>query len=298
MQLPNFLMESGLVVFFSCLAVCNVFREEKPLTNCSLASAFAVGVLGMLSRSDFGLLPLVLFVACLAMDRRVKAPRVKLAGSVLAGSIIGLVVVLGHTYVASGHLVQSSARVKRYWSVLDGDSTWVSAWSATSPLLQYTGGWLPRPQYVLFVYAIGATLLLLAITGAAMSRLNHRFTITVTWAMSGVALGYIGLYTYDSAAVQAWYFANYLVPYSILVGSAFAIPGKVWRALSTIALGVWLWKASPISRGWSPVWPQQAGFYQTGRYVRNHPEIKPIGAWNAGILNYLASGEWSIWTAW
>jgi hypothetical protein len=60
----------------------------------------------MLSRSDFGLRPLVLFVACLAMDRRLKAPRVKLAGSVLAGSIVGLVVVLGHTYVTSSHLVR------------------------------------------------------------------------------------------------------------------------------------------------------------------------------------------------
>jgi hypothetical protein len=294
MQLPNFLMESGLVVFFSCLAVCNVFREEKPLTNYSLAAAFAIGALGMLSRSDFGLLPFVLFVACLAMDRSIKAPRVKLAGSVLAGSIIGLMVMFGHTYVASGHLVQSSARVKRHWSVLDGDSTKVSARRAISPLLEgsfnsATRSWQPRSQHV-FIYTVGATLLLLAITGAAMSRLNHRSTITVTWAMGGVALGYIGLYTYDSAAVQAWYFANYLVPYSILAGSAFAIPGKAWKILSTIALGVWLWKASPIGKGLSPVWPQQVGFYQAGLYVRNHPELKPLGAWNAGMLSYLAPG--------
>jgi hypothetical protein len=289
-QLPNFLMEAGLVVFFSCLAVYSVFREEKPLTNCSLAAAFVIGVLGMLSRSDFGLLPLVLFVVCLAMARRVGAPRVKLAGSVLAGSIVGFGLVLGHTYVASGHLIQSSVRVKRHWSVLDGDSMWVSAWRAISPLVEYRGGWPPRPMHVVFVYAVGITLLLLAITGAAKSRLNDRFTITVTCAMGGVALGYIALYAYDSAAVQAWYFANYLVPYSVLAGSAFAIPGKAWRALSTIALGVWLWEASPISRGWSPVWPQQAGFYQAGLYVRNHPELKPIGAWNAGILSYLAPG--------
>lgn len=289
-QLPNFLMESGLVVFFSCLAVYNVFREEKPLTKRSVAAAFAVGVLGMLSRSDFGMIPLVLFVACLAMDRRIKAPRVKLAGSVLAGSIIGLVMVLGHTYVASGHLVQSSARVKRYWSVVDGDSQWLSAWRAFSPLLEYARGQPLGAGYIVFVYALGATLLLLGIAGAARSRLNRRSTMTITCAMGGIALGYIGLYTYDSAAVQAWYFANYLVPYSILAGSAFAIPGKRWRALSTIALGVWLWKASPIGRSWSPVWPQQVGFYHAGLYLRNHPELKPIGAWNAGILDYLSPG--------
>jgi hypothetical protein len=290
MHLPNFLMESGLVVFFSCLTVYTVFREEKPLTNYSMAATFVVGVLGMLSRSDFGLMPLVLFVACLVMDRRVKTPRVKLAGSVLAGSIIGLMVVLGHTYLASGHLVQSSARVKRHWSVLDGDSTLVSAWRAISPLVEYAGGPPPHFRYVLFVYAVGAALLSLAITGADMSKINRRFKITVTCAMGGVALGYICLYTYDSAAVQPWYFANYLVPYSILAGSAFAIPGKVWKALSTIVLGVWLWKASPIGRGLSPVWPRQTAFYHAGLYIRNHPESKPIGAWNAGILNYLAPG--------
>jgi hypothetical protein len=85
---------------------------------------------------------------------------------------------------------------------------------AISPLLEgsfsnATRGWQPRPRHV-FIYTVGATLLLLAITGAAMSRLNYRSTITVTCAMGAVALGYIGLYTFDSAAVQAWYFANYL----------------------------------------------------------------------------------------
>jgi hypothetical protein len=289
-QLPNFLMESGLVVFFSCLAVYLVFREERPLANWSLAAAFVVGVLGILSRSDFGLLPSALLFACLIMRRTVGAPRVKLAGSVWAGSIIGFVVMLGHTYVASGHLLQSSVRVKRHWSVLDGDSLWVSAWRAISPLIEYRGGWPPLPLHVVFVYAVGITLLLLAIIGAAKSRLHHRFTTTVTFAMSVAALGYIAFYSLDSAAVQAWYFANYLVLYSILAGSAFAIPGRVWRALSTIALGVWLWMASPIGRGLSPVWPQQVGFYQAGLYVRNHPELKPIGAWNAGIVDYLAPG--------
>jgi hypothetical protein len=97
--------------------------------------------------------------------------------------------------------------VKRHWSVLDGDNPWLSAWRAISPLLESPRGWQPHPRHVVFGYAVGIALLLLAIIGAAKSRLNHRFAITVTCAMGGVALGYIAFYTYDSAAVQAWYFA-------------------------------------------------------------------------------------------
>jgi hypothetical protein len=187
-QLPNFLLESGLVVFFSGLAAYTVFGLEKPPTNRALAAAFGIGVLGMLSRSDFGLLPLVMLVAGLAIYRKV-APPVRIAGCVLAGSVVGLLLVLGHTYLSSGHFVQSSAIVKRRWSSLDkdyfssrGDPSQIdssrSASGAISPLLEGSDGgqrlarhphakrWVP--------YVAGGAFLLMAMTGAGLSKLRRR----------------------------------------------------------------------------------------------------------------------------
>jgi len=298
LQLPNFLMESTLVVFFSCVAVYTVFAPDKRLSRRTLAAAFGVGVLGMLSRSDFGMLPLVLFVAALAIDRSIQAPRVKRAGCILAGSIFGLVLVVGHTYLASGRLLQSSVSVKRYWSTLNGDylghaHTWFSARNAVAPLFEAFGGndytaWHPF-AHLSIAHLVGAVLLFVVIVGAAMSTLSSRSAITAFCAMGGVVIGYITLYTYDGA-IQSWYFANYIAPFSVLAASIFAIPIRAWRALSILALAVWLYKVSPLRRSSTPIWPQQAGYYEAGLYLREHPELKPVAAWNAGIASYIAGG--------
>ena len=288
-QQPNFLMESGLVTFFSCVAIYKVFGcNTLPPDRFALAVASGVGVLGMLSRSDFGLLPLTLLLACLAVTRRFKNQRVKLASATLAGSVLGLALLLGHTYSASGHLTQSSVRVKRRWSSLEGDSTRTSARRAVAPLFEGSEGNSGQAQHQ--HAAAAAAFLLFAATGAAMTKSNRRTAITLVAGTGGVVIGYIALYAYDSAAIQPWYFANYLAPFSVLAASAFAIPGKVWRTLSVLVLGVWIWKASPIRRGWTPIWPQQIGFYEAGLYVREHPEVRPVGAWNAGIDSYAAGG--------
>jgi len=123
-----------------------------------------------------------------------------------------------------------------------------------------------------------------------MSKLSRRSAITIVLATGAVVVGYVALYTYDSAAIQPWYFADYLIPYSILAGAIFAIPGRTWRVLSIAVFAAWLWRASPIRRGLVPIWPQQVGFYKAGLYVREHPELKPVGAWNAGIDSYAAGG--------
>jgi hypothetical protein len=217
----------------------------------------------------------------------------------LAGSVVGLLLVLGHTYLSSGHFVQSSAIVKRRWSSLDkdyfssrGDPSQIDS-GAISPLLEGSDGgqrlarhphakrWVP--------YVAGGAFLLMAMTGAGLSKLRRRPAIAIVCAMGGVVIGYIALYAYDGA-VQPWYFADYIVPYSIIAASAFAIPGKAWRAVSTVALAVLLWRASPVRRATTPMWPQQVGFYEAGIFLRQHPELKPVGAWNAGIDSYAAGG--------
>ena len=303
-QLPNFLVESGLVVFFSCLAIYIVFGREKPLTGRAMAAAFGIGVLGMLSRSDFGLLPFVMLIVSLAIHQNIQTRAMRTTACVLGGAIVGLLLVLGHSYLASGHFVQSSAIVKQHWASLDrdyslrtGDSSHSglghSVSAAILPLIEASSqnqrlAYNRRPKRRLPYIAAGA-FLLLALVGAGLSGPRRGTTITIVCAMCGVVVGYMAFYGYDGA-VQPWYFANYLVPYSVLAASIFAIPSKAWQALATVALVLLLWRASPILVAATPKWPQQVGYYEAGRYLHQHPELKPVGAWNAGIDSYFAGG--------
>lgn len=72
----------------------------------------AIGFIGMLSRSDFGLLPLVLVIVWLAL----RVPTWKLPGYALLGAALGLGFVLLHSYYLSGSFLQGSTRAMRQWS--------------------------------------------------------------------------------------------------------------------------------------------------------------------------------------
>ena len=297
-QLTNFLLESCLAAFFSCVAVYIGFAREKPLTRYAVAAAFGVGALGMLSRSDFGLLPFVMLIVSLAIYRSIQSQTVRTAGYVLGGSIVGLLLVLGHSYLVSGHFVQSSAIVKQRWASLDrdhslrtGDLNYLpSGYSVSRATLPLISEHDRRNTYAFPVvaYGVGLTFLLLALVGTGLS-VPGRPAIAIVCAMCGVVVGYIVFYGHNGA-VAPWYFASYLAPYSVLAASIFANPGKAWRAVVTALLILLIGKTSPIRKAAVPEWPQQVGYFQAGLYLRQHPELKPVGAWNAGINSYFAGG--------
>jgi hypothetical protein len=103
-----------------------------------------------------------------------------------------------------------------------------------------------------------------------------------------VVVGYIFLYRYDTEALQPWYFANFLVPCSLLFGAAVSSPGIPWKTFSFAWILLWLYASMHVLLETS--WPAQIGFYEGGNYIARHPEIKPVGAWNAGIESFYANG--------
>jgi hypothetical protein len=89
-------------------------------------AAFAVGLLGNLGRSEFGLLAFSLWVACLAVwlatRTRKSAYATRRVTWGLLGATVGLLLVLGHTYTITGGLLQSSARMKAHWATIYGSA--------------------------------------------------------------------------------------------------------------------------------------------------------------------------------
>ena len=45
-----------------------------------------------------------------------------------------------------------------------------------------------------------------------------------------------------------------------------------------------------IAGSLQPQTPYQNALWAGGRYIAQHSELRPVGAWNAGIINYFAGG--------
>lgn len=282
LQVPNELMEAPLAITCAAavLSLCSVRKPSRK----TLIIAFPFGVLGMLSRSDFGLLPGVLFVAALAF--RTRAART--AGVALLGSVLGLGLIFTHSTIVAGHRLQGSTQVKRHWSQVNHDSLADTAIFAARPLhTDPNAMW--QPDRALHDGLRLAAVLLLGLACCLWKGHRQPDTLALAVAMLLLPLAYIAVYRYDSAALQPWYFANFVLPFSIAAAALCSVPLRLWQGV--IALVLLVWAAKGIRLSLTPLFPSQAGFYAGAQYLRAHPELGQVGAWNAGVENFFSGGR-------
>ena len=293
LQCGALLMEAPLVILLSAAVAHLLCNDRVPQVSflrpglhhhplLTGAAALLLGWLGVLARSDFGLLPLALFLAHLVQWRRGKASAtmVWIAAAVLTGCALGVATVTLHTHWVSGEWVQASARQKLRWAGLVGYSsrpvwTLVQQYFNSSAVVH---DWTRRGLWC-------ARLLLLALSAGVLAGLRRRGGWALP-AMLCVVAGYGFLYRYNSAALQAWYLAQFQVPMALLAAGALAaVPAR--RLVTAAALALCLW-GSAVSLRLARTQP--APFYAAALYLRAHPELRPAGAWNAGMLGYVSGG--------
>ena len=110
-------VEWPLVIVFAC-AYCVIFYKTTDLFK-GCMEMFVIGLLSSLARTDTGLFPFALFLASLILSApRLDKEKAALISSLsgLIGAIIGLGIALLNTYLSTGNIIQSSARMKFYWS--------------------------------------------------------------------------------------------------------------------------------------------------------------------------------------
>ena len=300
-------MEWPLVILFSSLYLFLFYNARSRPSWYARPALFVVGMLGTLSRSDFGLLPLAVFVADLAFsylrrDRRIEP----LSSWGLAGAGVGVMLVLANNYVFSSHLLQSSARIKTYWSRVYGVSykkVAILAFNMVgvyffrhSPVLAGIVGLL-----VFIVVCLARSIYLIRHGGRPAGRARgYGGDELVALAAVICFAGYFVAYSHV-ALLLLWYSANLFVPlFVILVGAANYLDGVVGgacrRAMSMgihiivlviIARNVWL-----IHRDlYVAPWPHQQFMLKAGEYLRRHPPDGKVAAWNAGIIGYYQGGH-------
>ena len=279
-------VECCLVVFFSSalLALLSRARELPALTKRGLAGALGLGLLGNLSRSDFGLLGASCLAAFWILGRRSESGRrqAALAAAATLGSAAGVAAVSLHTLHWSGSVIQSSARMKEHWgSLLGYDIRGLVRWLVD--LIAPRGeSWLGARSGPLLPIAAG-------LVGAAL-RLARREARLDAWPLAlgcGVTVaGYVLLYGKTSAGVPPWYLASVLVPVTYLIGGVTSfIPGRAFvPAVAVTALCAVVNTAASLR----PVLPHQIAMKDAGEYLRSHPEISDVGAWNAGLIAYFS----------
>jgi len=250
---------------------------------------FALGFLGSLARSDFGLLPFGIAAAVLVLffASMVSKEELRFSWVGLAGAVVGLLLLFFHNYFTTSEILQSSAKIKTYWMRILPES--------------YDVG----PFMLKQLLGIGGLLLLVLLFVAAIwpqvkqkKRVRPNTVQMVMFLSSAVCiLGYVIFYS-RTPGVQPWYSANFIIPVVLLVGgiSGFMsdqIRNKIVLALTFPILIVLIVNVSsqyPIDSIHSP-WAHQASQFQAGVYLHDYPLPGKVGAWNAGVLGYYEGGH-------
>ena len=285
------LMETAPVLLASAAVLSCLCRTDGLDSPGRLAGAVGLGLFGMLARSDFGMLPLCLFAMHVVMLWRGLSSRatVRLAAAVLVGSVAGLAVVFLHTHWISAEWLQSSAQEKLLWSRFRGFSTEPARqllWRFFS--LLENSEVISRRKLALANAVSWGVLVALSLGLAMKVRQGDRAARAIVGGLCCTLAAYVLFYRYNSDELQPWYVANLEIPVAVLGGGGAAWLLQRQHVLTLAVAGAMC--ASGIAFSFEPPFTFQAGLYGGAEYVALHPELRPVGAWNAGIISYFGGG--------
>jgi len=280
------MMESWMVLLLASLTLFVLTREERPSFRASIG-LFAVGLLGSLARSDYGLLPGVLFCSCLLSRRWVGTNPIRRSAMVLLGAVAGVLLVFAHDYAISGKILQSSAEVKLFWSSVEGNGIVLPGYLVAATTFPIRAEFGAAPLVLAFFAGI-----LLALR--YVLRLLERAREARNFPALGISLGclftilgYLWVYRYNGAALQPWYAANLIAPVGFtLAASVFFLYPR--RPLAIASFGLALYIGFGIYCLFETPWPHHAALLRAGLYLKNQETPAIYGSWNAGIIGYFS----------
>lgn len=274
------LMETPFVLLFSAILFNIVFSKKCYSTLGVLLLSGLVGLLGMLSRSDFGLIPLVFFlVSAFSRDRR----GMVIGIAALLGAVVGLAVVSGHTYWVSGEFAPASAQIKSHWAQVEGPSI-IPGYQILLSLIMPNILLHEAGTYIWYA-SLSLLLILVAAYCAVYSSDENRSALAACSVSVLIIFSYLVLYIHNGA-LQSWYVANFIVPLALLVGVALSLAFRRARLVSLVASLVMLVCSWMVS--FTAPWPWQASMLKGAFYLKNSAVTGPVGAWNAGIVSFFS----------
>lgn len=301
---PNFVYNSFSITEWSVTLLCAAayflfFCRMIVAPEISRRQIFwlsIIGLLGSLSRTDFGLFPLVIAVVTVAyyVIGRLNRSATYAAIAGLVGASLGVFAGFAHSFYFTNEWIQSSALMKSYWSEYLSPS-----YLAVPYLLMSLTGVLGLA--VLFSLII---VLLVSFRNRNQNAQDSLFqdktgslSSMMFWVATLTLAGYLIFYS-RNGAIQPWYTANLITPLLILLYLLSAGVSKkldeniqmMFAAFAGIVMMVNIFNLYPLDDQKSP-WPHQQQMLEGGNFLHSFSSDCPIGAWNAGIIGYYQGGE-------
>jgi hypothetical protein len=278
------MMESWLVLLFAALTIYLIINDQFMPSISRLISLFAVGLLGSLARTDYGMLPGMIFCTVLMLQPFRKNTMLVRSFTVLLGAVCGVIIVIIQNYILTGHYTQATAQIKFYWSTVNGHSFAPIIVLLSNILMPFNIGriwiifWIV--SFFIFCFAVFRSITNTQNRPASSS-------VTIFFACSLTLLGYIFFYRHNSAALQMWYSANLAIPSAVCLTAVlyYVFRNKVFLIAKVITiffifLAIYRFQFIP--------YPHQYGMLQAGLFLKNQSDEYRYGSWNAGIISYFS----------
>lgn len=279
------MMESWLVLFFSAATLYALVKDENPPLREGVV-LLILGFLGSLSRTDYGMLPGVLFLTFWISSPLVKDQRLRRSAYVLAGAVLGVAVVLLQNLCISGHLSQASAQTKFYWSSVMGHSASAATSMVISVALPFFSGWSGPLKIAALLSAAP-----LCAYGwrrfAPEHRRQHYPAMVMTLGCCLTLAGYIVFYRHNSQALRLWYAAHFIAPLGVILAAMGFLLLRS-RTFIPAVLAFCLYALTGAAGIFAAPWPYQAGLRRAGLFLKEQKSQAVCASWNAGIISYFS----------
>jgi hypothetical protein len=275
------MMESFLVILFSSFTIYSYCFFRYNYKN--LLIFIIIGFLGSTSRTDFGLLPGLLFIFTFILFYFKKVSKTKLfsISSVLIGAIIGVVFVLIHNYYLTGQFSQGSALVKLHWSHLNGHDIFKPLIYLVLPIITPS-----TYNWIRFLFLIAFAIFFFQSFVVSKNNLNFNAFIKkyyISIASFFTLIGYVLFYRFNSSALQFWYVGNLVVPFCMIYAMIFHLIPKNKKIIYLFLFGNIIFLTSNTLKS---SYPQQELIFKMSSSINDKTINGEIGAWNSGIMGY------------
>lgn len=290
------------VIYFSCLIQGGV----RPIIF------FLLGIFSSLSRTDFGAIPLIIFIVAMTFylinkDKK-SAYLMKANLATLVGALIGLLVTFSYFYFVTGQMSQGSALVKHMWAK-EGFITplsivfqFVRAVFFIPDLPHVVNSYVHEHTYqiliLIFIFSCIALVAFYKFRFAIKVLLAQHSDIVLVVSSLFIVTFYLIFYGLNTVEVQPWYTAQVCVPITFLLLqiTSFVFPKnrlglvyfQLFFSVGFIAVITLNLATSYLNQN---AFPDQIALKNLGQYLSRNQSDSLIGYSGNGTVSFFAGGK-------
>ena len=285
----TFMVESPYVIFFLILNLYTIFSNNNLTLNKTIILILC-GILGSLARTDFGGFTLILFIVFF-ISNFFKNNFIALNSFLsLIGSTIGLLFTLLNNYMSTGEFLQSSSKIKYFWSSFSNHSI--------DPILSLFNNLIFFSTNNKINFLLILFLFICLIVTLYDIFVKKRFFENITLLLITLILiiiFYIKFYSYNSGAIQPWYIVYFIIPiaisYPILLNNLIfkiKILSKYTKFVINLGFIFTLIIIFIFQNNFNELWVHQKYSLEVSKKIKNKINNEKVGSWNAGIFSYFS----------